>query len=164
MSDQLPKGIYENLLTSELQRQLDNLDAKNHIARIDEIDPSIAGDFLTRSLSEHIRRALTVLGKGKKESKNIYLLANRILQTIGEYDDSLSFLEDLSYQDTDKNLLTEIQTIGDSCIERPSTPLTFPSLFTGASGSPQLGKELELELESADRVDLLVSFTLHDKK
>ena len=157
MSDLLPKGIYENLLTSELQRRLDNLDAKNHIARISEIDPSLAGDFLTRSLSEHIQRALKTLGKGK-DSKNIYLLANRILQTIGEYDDSLSFLQDLTYQNTADNLLTEIHSIGESNIERPSTPLTFPSLFTGASGSPQLGKELELELESADRVDLLVSF------
>jgi superfamily II DNA or RNA helicase len=57
-----------------------------------------------------------------------------------------------------KNLLTEIRAKDAPSLSRPSVPLNFSSLFTGSSGSPQLGKELELEFESADRIDLLVSF------
>jgi len=156
MSEQLPQGLYETLLTAKLQNQLDSLDAENHIARLETADTNLTSDYLTRSLSEHILSALNIVGKGSTEKR--YQLANRILQTMVEHDHSLDFLKELSYNFEENNLLTEVLATNSKPKERPSTPLTFPSLFTGASGSPQLGKELELELESADRVDLLVSF------
>lgn len=56
------------------------------------------------------------------------------------------------------DILNEISPTGRNEFLRPTTPPSSPSLFTGAGNSPQLGRELELELESADRVDMLVSF------
>lgn len=156
--EKLNEGIYENLLTDELCQKLNALDQEHRIARLETPDKALTADYLTRSLTEHIKRSLNIVGKAKHNEQERYQLANRILQTISEYDESLGFLSDQHFVDEEKNLLTEISAPDTNSIVRPSTPLTSPSLFTGSSGSPQLGKELELELESADRVDMLVSF------
>ena len=156
--ENLNDGIYENLLTDKLREELNALDQTLRIARLEAPDDALTADYLTRTLAEHIKRSLNIVAKSKGKEREGYHLANQILQTISEYDESLDFLKDEYYVDDGKNLLTEISAPDTKATERPSTPLTSPSLFTGSSGSPQLGRELELELESADRVDMLVSF------
>ena len=156
--ENLNDGIYENLLTDELRQKLNALDQARRIARLETPEQALTADYLTRTLTEHIKRSLNIVGKSKGKEKEGYQLANRILQAISEYDESLEFLKDQHFVDDEKNLLTEISAPASKPLDRPSTPLTSPSLFTGSSGSPQLGNELELELESADRVDMLVSF------
>ncbi len=156
--EKLNEGIYENLLTDELCQKLNALDQNRHIARLETPDKALTADYLTRSLAEHIKRSLRIVGNAENNEKDRYQLANRILRTISEYDESLGFISNQHFIDEEKNLLTEISEPDTKSIVRPSTPLTSPSLFTGSSGSPQLGNEIELELESANRVDMLVSF------
>src|SRR5262249_32271068 len=43
-------------------------------------------------------------------------------------------------------------------VPRPQTPLTESSLFTGSPSDPQLANELAKEMQSADSLDVLVSF------
>ena len=156
--ENLNDGIYENLLTDKLREELNALDQTLRTARLEAPDDALTADYLTRTLAEHIKRSLNIVGKSKGKEREGYQLANRILQTISEYDESLDFLKEEYFLDDGKNLLTEISAPDTKATDRPSTPLNSPSLFTGSSGSPQLGRELELELESADRVDMLVSF------
>lgn len=156
--DELSLGIYENLITDHLRSQLNALDETTHLIRLDTPDKELTTDYLTRCLTEHIKRSLDIVGKNKDAEKQSYQLANRILQTLWEHDEALAFLKDQQFVDEEKNLLTEVSLSESKVSGRPSTSLAAPSLFTGSSGSPQLGNELELEFESADRVDMLVSF------
>ena len=149
---ELSDGIYEELLTSTLREKIALQNSDKSIIRLETLEEQLLPDFLTRSLHEHIRRKIS----STKDQSERYRLANQILEFLcngSEDDDSTS-----SFIDTEKNLLTSIYPTTAENPFRPSVPLKFPSLFTGATGSPQLGKELELEFETADRIDLLVSF------
>jgi len=146
-------GIYDHILDQELERCIEKIDSEKYLARIDSLEDALLPDYLTRTLAEHIQKSLHIVSKEKR-----YELANKLIRTLSEFDSDLDFLESNQLILSDQNLLQEIRKTEESPKRMPSTSLSFPSLFTGASGSPQLGRELELELESADRVDMLVSF------
>lgn len=59
-----------------------------------------------------------------------------------------------------REILTSVHEGGLGRLEwpLPSTALNQSSLFTGAAGTPGLDHELRAEMQSADRVDILVSF------
>jgi superfamily II DNA or RNA helicase/HKD family nuclease len=150
--NELHEGIYEELLTMTLREQIDFQNSDKSIIQLETLEEQLLPDFLTRSLHEHIRRKIS----STKDQSERYRLANKILEYLSDGPDggdAVSF-----FIDTEKNLLTSVYPKTSEEPQRPSVPLKFPTLFTGATGSPQLGKELELEFETADRVDLLVSF------
>ncbi|MGJ8644101.1 MAG: DUF3427 domain-containing protein [Luteolibacter sp.] len=149
---ELSDGIYEELLTSALQEKIALQIRGASTIRLETLEEQLLPDFLTRSLHEHIRRKLS----GTKDRTERYRLANQILEFLCDSSDNGDSVS--SFIDDEKNLLTSIYPKTSEEPFRPSVPLKFPSLFTGATGSPQLGKELELEFETADRIDLLVSF------
>ncbi|MBE9549821.1 MAG: hypothetical protein IMF09_10490 [Proteobacteria bacterium] len=151
--EKITPGIYDNLLDQRIEELIGQFCSETNSAQIDQLDTKLLPDYLTRTLAEHIRKALNIIDVDKR-----YDLANKLIQALSEYDEELGFLRDNQLIPTESNLLTEIYLVGEERKLRPSTPLSFPSLFTGASGSPQLGRELELELESADQMDMLVSF------
>jgi superfamily II DNA or RNA helicase len=150
---ELTPGIYDHLIDQELEELIHQIDREKNIVQIGTLDQAVLPDYLTRTLSEHIHKSLRIVPEEKR-----YDLANRLLRILSEIDGQLDFLKRHQIESSECNLLTEIHSVEQKPKQRPSTPLVFPSLFTGASGSPQLGRELELELESADRMDMLVSF------
>lgn len=147
----LDTGIHEKILTHSLQSDLELLVNSGKVHCLDSLEDQLLPDYLTRSLKEHILRSL----RSSKSREERYEIANRILKSV-LLDDEL----EEQYTTTKENLLTQIISKSESevSLPRPSTPLAFSSLFTGASGSPQLARELELEFETAHRIDLLVSF------
>ncbi|MGJ8657948.1 MAG: DUF3427 domain-containing protein [Akkermansiaceae bacterium] len=156
MSEKLSQGIYEDLLTNSLKNKIKELAVGSLQYDIKPAELSLTPDYLTRTLSEHILKAFSII-KDNKSSHKQRDLANKIIDLIAAEDEKLEFLSEEKFSADNDNLLTEISN-NSTPLERPSTPLITPSLFTGSAGSPQLGKELELEFASADRVDMLVSF------
>lgn len=153
---ELPYGIYEQLVTGLLRSQLAQVDQTASIIQFESVEDSLLPDYLTRSLHEHILRRLSGI-RGREER---YKTANKVLHTLLEGAESTEDLIESIFIDQEANLLSEIRPAasGKQRLPRPRVPLKFSCLFTGATGSPQLGKELELEFETADRIDLLVSF------
>jgi hypothetical protein len=151
MSD-LSYGIYEELLTSALQKRISEHDDDRSIAQLESLEEKLLPDFLTRSLHEHIRRKIS----GINSQTERYHLANQILDLLHDDTDDPDSI--ISFIDSEENLLTSVHPKAEEKPLRPSVPLRSPSLFTGATGSPQLSKELELEFETANRIDFLVSF------
>lgn len=144
----LKNGLYDDLLTKDLLAKLSELDADKapHFSTLDE---SILPDYLTRYLHQHITHAL----RGSKSNENQYELANQIIELLDK--DKLSHSELVPVE---KNLLSAVTNKTEGKPILPEISLSNPALFTGATGTPQLGKELELEFETADRIDFLVSF------
>ena len=54
----LPRGLYEDLVTEALAKQLDDLDARK-VPRTDELRPADAADRIARHLGDLLRRALS---------------------------------------------------------------------------------------------------------
>jgi superfamily II DNA or RNA helicase len=149
----LPQGIYEALLD---QRREDILAANPELcsvlAKLDpEEEPSRYAAFVGAVLAKALQ--------SEPDSSIRRDLCNQIILRISE-GRSTSFLSDRQLAAVDAQLLLEItpSNYAQSGIPRPETSLAISSLFTGSPADPQLVHELQEEIRSADRVDVLVSF------
>jgi len=66
--ENLNDGIYENLLTDKLREELNALDQTLRIARLEAPDEALTADYLTRTLAEHIKRSLNIVGKSNSRA------------------------------------------------------------------------------------------------
>ena len=149
----LPHGIYEALLDERLEVLLAaNPELRSVFAKLDpEEEPSRYTAFVAAVLAKALH--------GESNSDVRRDLCNQLITRIAEAR-SGSFLTDRKLSTTAAPLLLEITapTYAQSGVPRPETSLAISSLFTGSPSDPQLVHELQEEIRSADRVDVLVSF------
>ena len=148
----LKRGIYDNLISEKLRLSLSALDNDTDYPFTGLLDEPLSPDYLTRFLRARIHQALSIIKNDRRLD-----LANLLIRGLASFDDDLAFLSTEKIESITE-ILEEISHSKNREFQRPSTPLSSPSLFTGNGTSPQLGRELEVELQSADRVDMLVSF------
>jgi superfamily II DNA or RNA helicase/HKD family nuclease len=138
----LPDGVYERLLTTELQTRLIGL--HSHVSPLDEAEAADAlGEFVGRQIARALLRAQASERVGK---------ANAIL----------SLIESDLLEPGPQHLMAiareEQPGVWKLLQTRPTVPLSRPALLTNAPADPKLGAELRAELVTADRVDLLCAF------
>jgi HKD family nuclease len=150
--EEITTGIYDHLISEKLRIALDSLDPSVSCAYFNKLEEPLSTDYLTRFIRARIHKALSVVKHDQRLD-----LANQLLNALAEFDKDLTFLRSEKIE-TLTEILHEISPLNREKFLRPTTSPTSPSLFTGTGTSPQLGRELELELESANRVDMLVSF------
>jgi superfamily II DNA or RNA helicase/HKD family nuclease len=156
----LSPGVYERLVTNELQLRLDELDA----ALVDRtvLDPVDAHEILSRHLATLTRRALrSVPGEGVTALAHKVGLANQIAQAIIALVPEVASVGDLVSETRD--LLQAIAASADvpgpvRFPVRPDVPLSTSALLVNGRDQPRIGTEVQKELASADRVDLLCAF------
>ena len=148
----LKTGVYDHLISEELRNSLDALNSQSLQASLLKLEEPLAVDYLTRFLRDRVQRALVVVDHDQRLA-----LTNKLLVALSEHDQELEFLSTSKIESL-QEILAEVLPLDGQKLLRPSTSPSSPSLFTGTGTSPQLGRELELELASADRVDMLVSF------
>lgn len=115
------------------------------------MDDEAAAHTYSHFISQLLEQSLRIV----KVEERIPIL-NRIIDLLSATD-GLEYLERKRLLSEKKNLLIEVAKI-DSTSSRPCTPLATSSLLTGQGDDPPLEHELRMEMESADRVDMLVSF------
>jgi superfamily II DNA or RNA helicase/HKD family nuclease len=140
--EQLPTGLYEQLLTEQLVRELEGL--RTIVRDVDvEEQAQVLGDYIGRRAAD----ALTDLPASERVS-----FANRLLEVVGSSVISPG----------PQHLLAAAQQeqpgVWKLLKTRPAVPLGRPALLTNASSDPKLGSELRAELTTADSVDLLCAF------
>ncbi|MCO5994798.1 DUF3427 domain-containing protein [Actinoallomurus rhizosphaericola] len=158
---ELPAGVYEHLITVDLQRRLGSVDsALVHTKRLAEGD---ADEMLARHLDELTRRALKMVREagGKDPLEAQVAAANRIAEAIASVTvDSVTYGDVVA--DTQELLLAiaaKHQPDGTVAFpERPDIPLSTSALLVNGRDQPQIGREVVKELASADQVDLLCAF------
>lgn len=158
----LKTGLYEQVINKLLDKELsENVDKLSQTARIDEGE---ASKILSQYVAEIIEKGLDyVHDKGGDVKKQIQLI-NRIVSTIISETDETDFNE-LSVAERAEQLLAllnkkdTILAINEKAeIIRPETSIAQSSLFTGANNEPQMFNELNKEIVSSNRIDMLVSF------
>ena len=149
----LPHGIYEALLDEEISSILQRYpELRSVFGKLDpEEEPARYTAFLARLLEKALRL--------EEDPATRLRLCNEIIQRLAG-NPTTEFLQSRRLIAADKPLLLEITppNYGQGGMPRPETTLAESSLFTGSPADPQLVHELGREMQSADSVDLLVSF------
>ena len=121
-----------------------------------KVEPAQLPDYLTRFLAAQLTKAIGIYGPN--DASRQIELANAMIESISSKSEELAFLLNERIARTDEHDVLEELAATDKPSPRPLTELSASSLLTGAPGLPQLGREIELELATADRCDMLVAF------
>ena len=154
----LKPGLYEQIISRKLSSELSNIsDECKETEKIDTAEAPLA-------LSEYVARALrSTLETMPGNMEEQVTLVNRILAMLAEKREDLLdtgvdpraevLLQVLS--EKDPLLITRRASLP---LPRPETSMASSSLFTGSAHEPKMFSELQKEIASADRIDMLVSF------
>lgn len=139
----LAPGLYERLVDGSARSLIEGMGDALH-ADIQSVDLEDYPSLAAHHIGLKVKAALTQANAEDRVS-----LANAILRVLptsgSEYE--LNHSPDVL-----------MSVFAKTPARRPSTPLAETALFTNAAGTPTLNSELRLEMESADRVDLLCAF------
>ncbi|GAB4509664.1 MAG: DEAD/DEAH box helicase [Haliangiales bacterium] len=157
MSDS-QRGLYETLITEALEARLRDL-GDRLVAQSDGLRPADAGDRIALHLSRAIQRAIEGIGDRNRVRDGV-ALARRLLAEIDTFLAS-SHLAAERPVDPGRVLhsLAERRVDGSAeTIETPLIPLLDTTLLTNAPGEPRVGRQLQTEINSADRIDIVMAF------
>lgn len=161
MTPRRSPGLYEELITLRVQGLLHELRANGVESRVEGVDPAEAAQVLARFLHDLLQPAFELLpAEGRLEhqvrlvNEIVALLARRLPELVAR-DDSVA--------EPARQLLALLEARGPGLsaareVPRPGIPLSSSALLVNAPREHSVGSEIRLELASADRVDLLVSF------
>ena len=159
----LKPGLYEQVINNLVNQELST--KQDELKYTEKIDSAEASGILTRYLSEIIQRSLdSVSDSDELESK--VALVNKVVELLSK-ETQQEDIQDLVVDGKAEQLLALLSEsdpmfkIGKrkaKDIVRPETSIAQSSLFTGAVHEPQMYLELKKEMETADRIDMLVSF------
>ncbi len=158
----LKPGLYEQVINNEIKTELQDTSDDQKLSQ--KIDSAEASGILTGYVSEVIKKSLDQVSDGENVSAQVNLV-NKIINLLsGETGDNIS---NLSVTDDAEQLIALLSSddpmfkLGKKKakdIMRPETSVSQSSLFTGAIHEPQMFSEIKKEIETADRIDMLVSF------
>jgi len=155
----LKNGVYELLLSEGLAKKLDSLPPGQY-PELNDLSPEEASQVFAEAAARQIAILIDELEGGTARNGTERLLASARL-----VNDLLAYArERTGHADPVSDRFIEpprrLVSIGPKGVSlpRPEMGLSSPWLFTAARGSPSLLEELRKEIESADGIDILVSF------
>lgn len=146
----LRDGIYEHLVTTEVARALDALDARATGRKAERA--GIGDHDLPRALARHLAREIERRLRALGDPTEGLRLANALLAALEAGDGAAG---DGARVERAERLLSVYARLPP---KRPTTPLAESTLLTRSRTDPTLGHELKRELASADSVDVIAAF------
>jgi len=154
--EELPRGLHEVLVTESLRARLVALPDPDAIEQR-ALAASEAADRIAWHVGREIERSLADVGEGDRAQVGIEV-ARALLQQLG-----VLVTADPTALPVDPGTVLEA-VLGRridgtlDAIERPMIPLLDTTLLTNAPGEPNLWSQLRSEIDSADRVDVIMAF------
>ena len=154
----LQEGSYENIITNELQQDMLQAESDGLVCKQDVIDdaesPSMLAEHVHRIIqnrladenltneerADFVNRLIDFLDEDKEDKQDIVADGKHMLSAV------VSKQEDARLKATNKEPI------------RPLTGFRTSSLFTGGQSKVPMNSEIERDIESADRISLIVSF------
>lgn len=152
------RGLYEVLITEALEAQLRELDA-GLTARRDALRPADAADRVALHLGRIIQRAVAAIEDGERVAVGVRLARalveqiDRIVAGSGAGPDAPAARGEVL-----RALARHLPDGAPEAIAEPLIPLLDTTLLTNAPGEPRVGSQLLTEIESADRIDVVMAF------
>lgn len=152
---ELPRGLYEVLVTERLRRQLQGLDGKR--TATSDLRAVEAADRIALHLSREIERALNGVDEKERVALGIQV-ARRVVDQLAELvkgDPSEAPVEPGQIL----NAVLGLRIDGSpEEIPGPRIPLLDTTLLTNAPDEPRVGHQLRAEIASADAIDVVMAF------
>lgn len=153
----LPRGLYERLITDGLEAALKELGPSNPVIR-EGLHAEEAADRIALHLSSLVRRAVATLDARQRTEVGIQL-AREITQLLAAAGKGVDIEDQLSAGGEVLRAITSLQPDGAvQTVTQPATPLLDTTLLTNAPGEPRIGYQINSEITSADRIDVLMAF------
>ncbi len=148
-------GLYDHILTKSIEAQISQL-GDPRLATLAPIDPEESHAVLAQYLERLIASSLA-LYRGTDAADKQQQLVERIIETLSEALSDQGSIE-LSIATPLQRLLAIHRAVVNQAVDRPDSPLSRSSLFTGTRLDASLGSQLRKEIATCDRVDILCSF------
>ena len=162
MTRRLQSGLYEDLLTSALETEINARTAEGWWVDVTSADATVRPEFLARHVYHLLRRALEAIPEEDgTQSANQIALANRLVEVLVEHgamaDDRVADAARLLLEAVERRALGGAQ----SAVPRPTLSLRRTGLLVNGRRDVQIASEISREIPSADRIDLLCAFVRH---
>ena len=152
MEKKLLSGLYEKVITKGDQEAIDG--DRSVLAYRKNLKDHIGARLLSHHLYQLIQRAF----EGQSEKDRIEL-TNLIIQVLNENTkDGVMSPSDFVTESRLEEIVRGVQAIKGKQTRRPGISLSQSKLLTNSNGDYRIGHELKREIESANQIDLLISF------
>lgn len=163
---QLLKGIYEQVINEALEAAILDLDSGEISIEKEKIDVTESESILSRYMQQVLERGLRFVKERAASADDDHAGVKAEIAACN------LILEQLSHTANQPDLLNwrigkdgeELLSVWDRKLQttmaknRPLSSIAISSIFTGSKKDPTLAYELSREIETADRIDFLVSF------
>src|SRR5689334_15671876 len=157
VATELPRGLYEVVVTKALEDQLVNVD--HELIRRQRLRSADAADRIAQLLARQVERALDAVPEADRVAIGVEV-AHQLLEALGS---RLPRTEPVTESPLAPGEV--LSAIGerqpDGSVRhagRPMIPLLDTTLLTNAPGEPRVGSQVMTEIESADAIDLVMAF------
>ena len=153
-------GLYREIIDLALANELENIDKSQLRPTVDALDAAELPNRVGEVIAKWVTTALMDIPDTSR-AEVAHVLAARIHGTINEVieDSPLQVHESLDEPLRELAAIEGYDPAGKVVsIQRPLTPIGDTVLFTNARGEPSLISEIAAEIDSADRIDLVLAF------
>jgi hypothetical protein len=152
------RGLYEVLITEALEQQLLRLSA-NLCAKREGLRAAEAADRIALHLARVIERSIAAIDEKERTTTGIDL-ARRLIDLIRTLPsaNNLATERPLESGQVLHGVFGHLPDGQRECIVEPLIPLLDTTLLTNAPGEPRVGHQLLTEIQSADRIDVVMAF------
>lgn len=157
MVEQLPRGLYEIVVTKALEAQLANVD--HELIRRQSLRSADAADRIAQLLARQIERALEAVPEADRVAIGVEV-AQQLLGSLGaRLPKTNPALESPVAPGEMLSAIGEHRPDGSvHTADRPLIPLLDTTLLTNAPGEPRVGSQIHTEIASADAIDVVMAF------
>ncbi len=152
------RGLYERLISEALEKELAGLADGLTIQR-EALDPAEAGDRLALYIGRLIARTIEGMGEADRLDRGLELAKAVIATMARELDDRAIEAYAPVRAETLLRSIARLRPDGSSeSIRTPDIPLLDTTLLTNSPGETTLRHQIMSEIDSADRIDLVMAF------
>jgi superfamily II DNA or RNA helicase/HKD family nuclease len=156
---ELEPGLYEALLTGELDKRLARLVAAAVAPELHQLADAEAADRLSRHLAAIVTRAIEALPEDGRARVGASIV-EKLIELLSEESEAVDREIDVPL-DPARVLSAILRRRPDGSpdtLEAPLTPLLDTTLLTNSRGEPAVGHELRAEVHSSDSIDVVMAF------
>lgn len=157
--DALERGLYEALITADLEAALAQVPTQLSVLRA-QLDAAEAADRIALHVSRLVYRAIAAHEAGSRTGAGLELARTLIAAIQAAAPRAVDAGDALSPADQVmlRALARRLPNGQSEPMPAPMVPLLDTTLLTNAPGEPRVGSQLRSEIDSADRVDVLMAF------
>ncbi len=152
----LVPGLYDLPLTEDLRRRIEG-EARRFLAATEGLDSGDSHEILARHLADVVRSVLLTIPEEERLAHQLEIV-NQLLAALGIVAEASVAGSELVAPAQRLTAIYEPSAFREGPPAQPAISVSQSDLLVNATGEPRVVNVLQSEVESADRIDLLIAF------